>query len=59
MRWKPSAAQLSLITDCATARMPAGSTAALHNISPRTLRAFLKRLEAARAQNAISSGTGG
>jgi hypothetical protein len=57
MRWKPSPEQISLAIDCATARVSIGSAAALLGISPRTMRAFLNRLEKARAQKAISSGT--
>ena len=55
MRWKPSRAQLSLAIDCATARVPLGCAAALLGISPRTLRAFLLRLQRARAQKANSA----
>jgi len=59
MRWNPSPEQIALAIDCATARVALGSAAALLGISPRTLRVFLKRLEKARAQKAISSGISG
>jgi len=59
MRWKPLPKQISVAIDCATARVSIGSSAALLGISPRTLRVFLRRLEKARAQNAVSSGTVG
>jgi hypothetical protein len=52
MRWNPSSEQIALAIDCAVARVPLGSAAALLGISPRTLRIFLKRLEKARAQKA-------
>ena len=54
MSWKPSPDQISLAIDCATARVSIGSAAALLGISPRTMRSFLRRLEKARAQKAIS-----
>ena len=59
MRWKPSPDQISLAIDCATARVSIGSAAALLGISPRTMRSFLRRLEKARAQKAISRDLGG
>jgi hypothetical protein len=59
MRWKPSSEQISLAVDCQLAGVNLGSAAALLGISPRTLRAFQLRLQRARVQKAISSGTGG
>jgi hypothetical protein len=58
-KWKPSPEQLEAAIDAAVARIPLERAAALLNISPRTLRAFLNRLERARAQSAVSSGVGG
>lgn len=48
MRWKPSAEQLSIVSDCAVARISLERAAALLGVKPRTLRIFLKRIEAAR-----------
>ncbi len=47
MRWKPSSEQIALAIDAATARMPLERAAELLGIKPRTLRGFLKRIEAA------------
>jgi hypothetical protein len=48
MRWKPSPEQIALAIDCAVARVPLERAAELLGIKPRTLRGFLKRIQAAR-----------
>jgi hypothetical protein len=58
MRWQHSPEQIALAIDCAVARVPLERAAALLVFKPRTLRAFLKRIEAARVQKVISSGMG-
>jgi hypothetical protein len=58
MRWNPSSEQIALAIDCAVARVPLDRAAALLGIKPRTLRSFLKRIEAARAQKPISAPDG-
>jgi hypothetical protein len=57
-RWNPSSEQIALAIDCAVGRVPLDRAAALLGIKPRTLRAFLKRLGAARAQKAIPAPDG-
>jgi hypothetical protein len=46
--------QISLVIDCSVAGVDLERAAALLGIKPRTLRAFLKRLGATRAQKAKS-----
>jgi hypothetical protein len=48
MRWKPSSEQIAIAIDCAVARISLERAAALLGVKPRTLRGFLKRIEAAR-----------
>jgi hypothetical protein len=48
MRWKPSAEQIAIAIDCSVARVSLERAAALLGVKPRTLRIFLKRIEAAR-----------
>jgi hypothetical protein len=43
-RWNPTPEQISVAVDCAVARMPVTRAAQLIGISPRTLRAFPKRI---------------
>jgi hypothetical protein len=43
-RWHPSSAQIALLVDCATARMPVEKAAELLGVKPRTIWIFGKRV---------------